>query len=83
MMKKLFAVLTVSALLSACGEKTPVQTVDWYKEHDTERQELLAKCRNDRKALDNDPNCLNAEQAQISKESSRRGWIKPKLSTSE
>jgi len=81
MIKKLSAVLTVSALLSACGDNTPVQTVQWYKDHDAERQEMLAKCKNDRNAMDAAPNCVNAEQAQVEKDNARRGRIRPKVPT--
>jgi len=83
MIKKISAILAASALLSACGDNTPVQTVQWYKEHDTERQEMLAKCKNDRNAMDTAPNCVNAEQAQVEKDNARRGWIRPKVPTFE
>ena len=41
-MKKLSLVLVVAAVLAGCGENTPVQTVDWYKAHDTERKAMRA-----------------------------------------
>jgi len=82
-MKKIFSVLYVVATLSACGDNTPVQTVDWYKEHDTERREMIAKCKNDMNTKDTNPNCVNAEQAQTAKEGARRGWIKPQVPTFE
>ena len=44
-MKKLSIALVVAAVLAGCGENTPVQTVDWYKAHDTERKEMIAKCK--------------------------------------
>jgi len=81
MIRKISVVLAVSAMLSACGDNTPVQTVQWYKEHDAERQEMLAKCKNDRNAMDTAPNCVNAEQAQVENENARRGRIRPKVPT--
>jgi len=75
-MKKLSALLVTFTLLSGCGDNTPVQTVQWYKEHDAERQEMLNKCKNDRNAMDAAPNCVNAEQAQVEKKSSRRGVVR-------
>jgi len=79
MMKKPFIILFAAIGLSACGET--VQTVEWYKEHEAERKEMIAKCKNDVNARDTNSNCLNAEQAQISLEGARRGWIKPKVPT--
>ena len=35
---KNIVLLTLLAILAGCGENTPVQTVDWYKEHDAERK---------------------------------------------
>jgi len=81
-MKNLSALLVASAMLAACGDNTPVQTVQWYKEHDAERQEMLAKCKNDRNAIDASPNCVNAEQAQVEKRSSRRGVVRMGLGAS-
>ena len=76
-MKKLSIVLAIAALLAGCGENTPVQTVDWYKTHDAERKEMLAKCKNNPGELAASPNCLNAQQADNEKANARRGWLKP------
>ncbi|OLK23340.1 EexN family lipoprotein [Xanthomonas oryzae] len=75
-MKKLSIVLVVAAVLAGCGENTPVQTVDWYKAHDTERKAMIAKCKADPGELAASPNCINAQQAQNEKELSRRGFLK-------
>lgn len=76
-MKKLSIILVVAAVLAGCGENTPVQTVDWYKAHDAERKEMLAKCKNNLGEHAASPNCLNAQQADNEKANARRGWLKP------
>ncbi|WP_194704410.1 EexN family lipoprotein [Xanthomonas phaseoli] len=75
-MKKLSIVLVVAAVLAGCGESTPVQTVDWYKAHDTERKAMIAKCKANPGELAASPNCINAQQAQNEKELSRRDFLK-------
>ena len=75
-MKKLSSVLVVAAALAGCGENTPVQTVDWYKAHDTERKAMIAKCKANPGELAASPNCINAQQAQNEKDLSRRGFLK-------
>lgn len=75
-MKKLSIVLVVAAVLAGCGENTPVQTVDWYKAHDTERKAMIAKCKTNPGELAASPNCINAQQAQNEKDLSRRGFLK-------
>ena len=75
-MKKLSLVLVVAAALAGCGENTPVQTVDWYKAHDTERKAMIAKCKANPGELSASPNCINAQQAQNEKDLSRRGFLK-------
>lgn len=72
-MKKLSIVLAIAAILSGCGESTPVQTVEWYKEHDAERRDMLTKCKSNPGELENSPNCINAQQAENEKAASRRG----------
>jgi predicted Fe-S protein YdhL (DUF1289 family) len=63
-MKKLVLSLVVAAVLAGCGENTPVQTADWYKAHDKERLEMLAKCKANPGELAASPNCVNARAAQ-------------------
>ncbi|MCT8003912.1 EexN family lipoprotein [Sphingomonas sanguinis] len=63
-MKKLSIALVVAAVLAGCGENTPVQTADWYKAHDKERLEMLAKCKASPGELAASPNCVNARAAQ-------------------
>jgi len=75
-MKKLSIVLVVAAVLAGCGENTPVQTVDWYKAHDTERKAMIAKCKANPGELAASPNCINAQQAHNEKELSRRDFLK-------
>ncbi|MDR0577030.1 MAG: EexN family lipoprotein [Candidatus Accumulibacter sp.] len=66
-MKKLSILLIypfVALGLSGCGEKPePVQTVDWYKEHNEERMAMVKKCENNLGELAKTPNCINATKA--------------------
>lgn len=75
-MKKL-TLLALFVIITGCGENTPVQTVDWYKEHDGERKDMIAKCKADPGQLAGSANCVNAQQADDQKASARRGWITP------
>lgn len=74
---KNIALLTL-IIITGCSENTPVQTVDWYKEHDTERKEMIAKCNTDPGRLGESANCVNAQQADNEKALARRGWLTPK-----
>ena len=76
-MRKIVLLVLLAAGLAGCGEETPVQTVDWYKDHDTERKEMLAKCKADPGQLGQSPNCINAKQAENQKANARRGWVTP------
>lgn len=64
-MKKAAFVLMWLSILSACGNDAdhPPQTKDWYTQHDKERHERVAACKNDaaQKML---PDCQNALDAQ-------------------
>lgn len=62
-MKKLSFVLAVAVILAGCGESTPVQTVDWYKNHDAERKGMIVKCEENPGELAATPNCINAKTA--------------------
>lgn len=41
----------------------PVQTVEWYKQHEAERMAMLQKCMNNPGQLEGTPNCVNARGA--------------------
>jgi hypothetical protein len=73
-MKNIF-LLMIIAILAGCSEK--VQTVDWYKEHEAERKEMIAKCKADPGRLMESANCINAQQAENQKANARRGWVIP------
>lgn len=56
--------LTLSIFLTACNKNEEVvQTVDWYKSHKVEREEVIAKCTDNPGELAATPNCVNASQA--------------------
>lgn len=41
----------------------PVQTVEWYKAHESERIAMATKCHNNPGQLEKTPNCVNAQTA--------------------
>lgn len=51
--------------LSGCTKEAldPVQTVEWYKQHEAERIAMATKCHNNPGQLEKTPNCINAQQA--------------------
>jgi len=57
----------VALLFSGCSEQAeqaePVQTVDWYKEHEGERIAMIQKCQNNPGKMAATPNCINSIQA--------------------
>ena len=59
--------LVLSAVigLSGCTKEAldPVQTVEWYKQHEAERIAMATKCHNNPGQLEKTPNCINAQQA--------------------
>jgi hypothetical protein len=62
------AVLLLAVLVGFVGGCTkeavePVQTVDWYKEHEPEMKAMLAKCATNPGQLGATPNCINANKA--------------------
>ena len=75
-MKKLSFVLIVAAILAGCGEKTPVQTVDWYKTHDAERLAMIKECSANPGELAASPNCINAKTAANHLTVDKRGYQK-------
>ncbi|EJC0967065.1 EexN family lipoprotein [Salmonella enterica subsp. enterica serovar Newport] len=80
-MKKLSIALVVAAVLAGCGENTPVQTADWYKAHDKERREMLAKCKSSPGELAASPNCVNARSAQSQIDLGSRNGVSVKAPT--
>lgn len=76
-MRGFFLTLLIAVGLAGCGENTPVQTVDWYKQHDSERKAMVAKCKASPGELAASPNCVNAQHADNEKANARRGWLTP------
>ncbi len=76
-MKKLMVIVTTVTILAGCSESEPVQTVDWYKEHNAERLAMLEKCRNNPGEKQLTPNCMNAKQADNEASNARRGYVQP------
>jgi predicted Fe-S protein YdhL (DUF1289 family) len=53
--------LFLPAILGGCGRE--VQSVEWYKEHDAERMEVIIECKADPDRLNKTENCINAKKA--------------------
>lgn len=56
------AVVLGLVLLAGCSEK--VHDMAYYKEHEAERKATLETCNNNPGEKRNDPNCINAFEAQ-------------------
>lgn len=52
----------VSVLLASCGESA--HSVEYYKQHEAERNAMLARCKADPDLITRDANCRNAGDAQ-------------------
>ncbi|MDP4573448.1 EexN family lipoprotein [Pseudomonas sp. LPH60] len=78
-MKKIFTLVVIATALSGCGDSAPVQTVDWYKGHEVERKEMIAKCDDNPGQTAMGANCTNAKQADNEKANARRGWLTPTM----
>ena len=82
-MRKTMALFVVGmmTIFVGCGadQKTAevVQTVDWYKEHQAEREQVLAKGRSNPGEMESSPNYINANRAEQELTWSKRGGIKP------
>jgi len=66
MKPSVLAVLTTLSVLlvTGCSKDAPVQTVEWWKDHKTERTEMLYRCANNPGELGGTPNCVNAAEAE-------------------
>ncbi|MBN6059386.1 EexN family lipoprotein [Aggregatibacter actinomycetemcomitans] len=62
-MKKLLIILFTFSIIG-CSEE--IQTVEWYKEHTTERQKILEECKRRAEPLMANSNCHNARKAEAS-----------------
>ncbi|MGO3891370.1 MAG: EexN family lipoprotein [Paenalcaligenes sp.] len=62
-MRNSIAISVVAILMAGCGDK--VRTVDYYVEHDDERQTKLAECTNDAAKAQSDANCKNVIAAEL------------------
>lgn len=75
----LAVVAGVIMTMAGCTKTEPVQTVEWYKTHETVRKETLKKCEDNPGELQATPNCINANEARGSLMlHSRKGITPPK-----
>jgi hypothetical protein len=58
-------VLVGFVLVEGCtrAPEEAVRTVEYYRAHDAEREDMLATCGNDPGTLSRAPNCVNAREA--------------------
>jgi len=63
MEKNVVMLLTAALALTLAGCKEKVHTVEWFKEHEAEREAQLAKCQSNPGELAETPNCINAGHA--------------------
>lgn len=73
-MRNLFIASFVAALLASCSERNP-RTVEWFVEHETERESVLDGCA--KHAAPSSMECMNAQKAKDSLALKRRGYVKP------
>jgi predicted Fe-S protein YdhL (DUF1289 family) len=59
--RNLITPLLLLLILGGCGRE--VQSVEWYKEHDAERMEVILECKSDPDRLNKTENCINAKKA--------------------
>jgi hypothetical protein len=62
-------VIAFTLVLASCSKEpvqVPVQTVEWFKEHKTEREAQINKCESNPGELEETPNCVNATDARNS-----------------
>ena len=57
------AILAALAALALTACEREVQTVEWYKEHDVERTEVINECKANPDKLAKTENCINAKKA--------------------
>lgn len=74
-MKKLFVAISFVAM-TACSPLAAPQSVDWYKQHKSEREAALVECK--QRGLPASLNCENASRADTALAAARRGYVKPK-----
>jgi hypothetical protein len=66
MHKRKYVLIVVLALaITACkGEMSDVKSVAWFHNNPQQRTETLTECKNNPGELKEDPNCVNAAQAE-------------------
>lgn len=78
-MRKIAYLTIVVLLLSSCYREV-VHDVAWWKAHMDELNTELKKCENNPGDLNNDPNCVNAEDAMGSLMLNPNNTYVPKIS---
>jgi len=74
-MKLLIATSLAILLVAACSTGEP-RSVEWFSQHETEREAVLADCA--RNAVPSSVECLNVQKAEDSLALKRRGYVRPR-----
>lgn len=67
------AAVMAALILAACGQQKDPKTVAYYTANPTERDQLIAACKDNPGKYKDDPDCINANDSAI------QGWGKAKL----
>lgn len=59
--------------LTGCKDDAPVQTVEWYKAHATERVQMISECSKQGGEKLASANCINAKKADSEMTLEKRG----------
>ena len=74
-MKNLAFASFAAVLLASCAKDEP-RTIEWFVQHEAERESLLSNCA--RHAVPSSIECMNAQKAKDSIDLKRRGYVRPK-----
>lgn len=66
--------LLAGVLVAEFAYAEATHTVDWFRQHATERQNFLKACRNNPGELMKTPNCINSERAEAKEQMARNGF---------
>lgn len=76
MIQKTLILTVIAAFLAGCNDTAePVQTVEWFKEHQAEREATRKRCQDNPGQLSTTPNCMNADRAQAAVDAEKRGTL--------
>ncbi len=69
----LLAAMVAALALAACSPQEPPKTVAYYTANPTERDSVIARCKDNPGQMKDSPDCVNATESQL------QGWGKKTL----